>query len=100
MVYFQYGTTSASGQATAVQDLGSGSSAVGFNANLTGLLSNTTYYYQLVTVKNGVPTYYAPQSFTTSVAVPTMPPWALAALASALVGVAASSLTRKRKSVA
>jgi len=93
--YFQYGTSTTYGQATSVQDLGGGSSAVGFTVNLTGLQSNTTYYYQLVTVKNGVPTYYAPQSFTTPVQVPALPTWALLTLVSGLLGATAHSLTRK-----
>ena len=46
--WFEYGTSSSmSGAAsTAQQDIGSGSSVVSVNANVTGLAGNTTYYFQ------------------------------------------------------
>ncbi|MGB8354598.1 MAG: IPTL-CTERM sorting domain-containing protein [Chthoniobacteraceae bacterium] len=98
MVYFEYGTSTGYGTTTATQDLGSGSSPVGFNLNLTGLQSNTTYDYRLVVVANGVTTTYANQTFTTSTAVPAMPHWAFVILAAALIGVGATSLRRKKQS--
>ena len=66
--YFEYGTTTSYGTTTASQDLGSGDAPVAVTAGLTGLQPNTTYYYELVTVSNGLTSTYAGQSFTTGAA--------------------------------
>ena len=99
-VYFQYGTSTAYTSQSSPSDIGSGSSAVGFSANLTGLTSGTTYHYRLVTVANGVTTVYADQTFQPGSAVPAMPLWALLALAGALLGIAAMSIAREERRAA
>ncbi len=98
MVYFQYGTSTAYTSQTTPIDIGSGSTAVPVSIALSGLAPNTTYHYRLVT--DGATTVYADQTFTTPVAVPTMPSWALLTLASAMLCVAADSLTRKGRKAA
>ena len=45
---FNYGVTTAYGQATPAQDAGSGISSVMVTSQVTGLLPNTTYHYQVV----------------------------------------------------
>ena len=95
-VYIQYGTTTAYGQTTGILDIGNGTSPVGFNFNLTGLLPNTTYNYRLVTDPTNVTTYYANETFTTSSGVPVMPPWAYVTLTVLLVGVTSKMLNCKR----
>jgi hypothetical protein len=103
IAYFQYGTSPTSlGSTTTQQDLGSGTSAVPVAVGLTGLQPGTTYYYELVTVSNGLTSTYAVQSFTTTgtapvnvTDTPTMPPAGLVILAMALMGFAWQS-TRKR----
>jgi len=96
-VYMEYGTTTAYGQTTATQDIGSGTSAVAFNFNLTGLLPNTTYNYRLVSDPANGATYYTNHMFTTSANVPAMPSWVPGILVLGLIGVAANSLKRKRR---
>jgi hypothetical protein len=106
VAYFNYGTTNSLGSTTSSQDLGSGDSAVPFGIGLSGLQPGTTYYYQLVTVANGLTSTYAIQSFTTaaaqnntannSVDTPAMPPAALILMALALVGVSAALLKRQQ----
>ena len=104
VAYFEYGTSPSFGSTTAQQDLGSGSSAVPFGIGLSGLQPGTTYYYELVTVSNGLTSTYAVQSFTTSGSAPTpvatdtptMPPAGLVILAMALMGFAYQS-TRRRE---
>jgi hypothetical protein len=93
MVYFQYGTSTAYTSQTTPIDIGSGSTAVPVGIALSGLASNTTYHYRLVT--DGVTTVYADQTFTTPVQVPAMPTWGLLTLVGALLGVTAHSLIRK-----
>jgi hypothetical protein len=106
-VSFQYGTSTAYGSMTATQDIGSGNSPYSYSPTLTGLQPGTTYDYRLVTVTNGVTTYYANQTFTTASAstgpatdTPTMPPLALLILATLLIGATAHSLKQKRQGIA
>jgi hypothetical protein len=102
VAYFQYGTSTSFGSTTTTQDLGSGGSTVPFGIGISGLQPGTIYYYQLVTVSNGLTSTYAVQSFTTAAATnapavdtPTMPPAALVILALALMGFAYQT-TRRR----
>ncbi len=95
LIYFEYGTSTSYGQTTATQNLGSGTSAVTFNFDLSTLQQGTTYHYRLVAIAGGVTMRYADQTFTTGTAVPAMPPWALALLSVMLVGVTSFSLGRK-----
>jgi len=46
--HFEYGTATSYGLTTDDKDAGSGSSAVGASADLTGLTTDTTYHYRLV----------------------------------------------------
>jgi hypothetical protein len=101
VAHFVYGTSpGALTSTTSSDDLGSGSSAVPFGIGIAGLQPGTTYYYQLVTVANGLTSTYAVQSFTTPAVgpvteTPTMPPAALVMLALAFVAVSGSLLKRQ-----
>lgn len=65
-VYFQWGPSPSFGSNTTSQSIGSGTSDVNVSAVLTGLSSNTAYYYQLV-AGNASGTAYGPSSnFTTT----------------------------------
>ena len=55
--YWQYGTSTAYGQQTTPQDVGSGTAPVTAQANLTGLTPGVTYHYRLVAT-NGDGTDY------------------------------------------
>jgi putative cell wall-binding protein len=46
--YFEYGTTAGYGQVTPSSGAGAGSVAIAVSATVTGLVPNTTYYFQLV----------------------------------------------------
>jgi hypothetical protein len=99
-VYFQYGTSTSYGSTTAVQDLGSGTSAVQFSIPISsGLQPGTTYDYRLVTVANGLTSTYANETFTTAASTstpptdtPTMPPLGLLILAAGLIAISAKWL--------
>ena len=66
-------------------------------------MRETTYDYQMVVVANGLTSVYANQTFTTpgsppapsDTDTPAMPPWALALLAVAFMGISAIFLGRK-----
>lgn len=65
LVDFQWGTTTAYGNTTGTQDVGSGSDPVAAATAITGLTPNTTYHYRAVAMNaNGV-TNGADQTFTT-----------------------------------
>lgn len=51
--YFQYGSTSGYGHATATHSAGSGTAATSVSAALTGLTPGSTYHYRLVAVSAG-----------------------------------------------
>ncbi len=46
--WFEYGTTVSLGQSTIPESIGSGGTSITFSKSLTGLTSNTTYYYRAV----------------------------------------------------
>lgn len=72
-VYFQYGSTTAYGSSTAIQNIADGSSFVSINAGITGLTANTAYHFRIVTVNANGTFYGANQTFTTPpIAVPTI----------------------------
>ena len=100
-IYFEYGTTTAYGQTTPQLSLGSGTGTVTFELVLATLQQGTTYHFRLVSIAGGVTTRYVDQTFTTSASggsdVPSMPPWSLAALVTALLGAAALSLGQTRR---
>lgn len=64
-VYFQYGTTSAYGSTSGVQNIGSGTDFVNVNAPLGGLTPNTDYHYRLVIV-NSYGTFYGTDQVLTT----------------------------------
>jgi hypothetical protein len=63
--HFEYGTTTAYGTSTAVNDAGAGSADLPAAATLTGLAAGTTYHYRLVAVSVGGTTAGGDMSFTT-----------------------------------
>lgn len=66
--YFQWGTTTAYGNATNGTPVGAGTANVAASANLTGLTANTTYHYRVVAQNTNGTTRGADQSFTTAAA--------------------------------
>jgi hypothetical protein len=68
--WFEWGTTSNLGQVTAKQYIGSGSSALSAIAALTGLESNTTYYYRIDATNATGTAYGTIVSFVTLTTLP------------------------------
>jgi FG-GAP-like repeat/Glycosyl hydrolases family 16 len=64
--YFQYGTSTSYGSTTGEVDAGSGTSAVGASATITGLEPNTTYHYRTVATNAGGTTYGGDGVLTTA----------------------------------
>jgi len=87
-VWFQYGTSSTLNGAasTSAQDVGSGTSAVALNANLTGLTANSTYYFRAVGSNSGGVVNGAISSFTTS----PLPPVVTTGAATAVTSISAT----------
>jgi hypothetical protein len=69
---FEYGTTTQYGSTAPVPDPGSGISPVDVTANLSNLLTGTTYHYRLVATNAGGTTLGTDGTFTTGGAVPTV----------------------------
>jgi hypothetical protein len=67
--YFQYGTTTAYGEATGAAGAGTGWNQVPVSANTGFLKSNTTYHYRIVATNSAGTTYGADRTFTTSSSV-------------------------------
>jgi hypothetical protein len=66
MVFFQYGTDSSNlNLSTLQQGIGKGTTLVTINGFLSGLLPNTTYYYQIVIVSPAGTSMGPMESFTT-----------------------------------
>lgn len=72
--WFEWGTDSSLGNTTSSTDIGSDSSDVGVSKFLSGLSSNTTYYYRIAAQNNYGTAYGATFSFTTSSEPATGPP--------------------------
>jgi uncharacterized protein (TIGR03437 family) len=76
-VWFEYGTSSlpptSAPYSTNPGSAGSGTTSVHVNANLTGLTSNTTYFFRLVGQNTAGTVRGQTLSFTTSVNVPPVP---------------------------
>jgi len=71
---FEYGTTPAYGStADGVPPTVSGNTTTNFNATITGLTINTTYYYRAVGVNGGGTTYGVQMTFYTTCVVPPAP---------------------------
>jgi hypothetical protein len=62
---FQYGTTTAYGNQTAVQNAPAGSGPQAVSAPIAGLTASTTYHFRLVAIAGGVEQYGADGTFTT-----------------------------------
>lgn len=62
---FNYGTTVSYGSSTTPASAGSGSSPVSESANLTGLIGNTTYHYQIQATNSAGTSFGNDEQFTT-----------------------------------
>ena len=82
--WFQWGTSTAYGNTTALNSVGSGTSPISYNADLGALACGTTYHFRAVAQNSGGTTYGSNSSFTTS-ACTTQPPTAVTSAASSLV---------------
>jgi len=66
-VYFQWGTSAAYGNTVAYQSVGSGTSSLSVNANLTAMLSpSTTYHFRVVASNSKGTSYGSDKTFTTT----------------------------------
>jgi len=63
--YFEWGTTVSYGNTTAVQNPGSGGTAVSFSQEISGLACATTYHFQAVAANSGGTSLGGDRSFTT-----------------------------------
>jgi len=64
--YFEYGTSISYGTTTSTQNVGSGTSNVSVNAEISGLTPNTTYHFRLVASNSGGVDEGNDTTFTTS----------------------------------
>jgi FG-GAP repeat protein len=71
--YFQYGTTAAYGNSTAIQSVSASGSQSPLAAALDGLAPGTTYHFRLVAENSGGVTYGDDQTFTTEARATTAP---------------------------
>ncbi len=69
--YFEWGTTTAYGNTTAVTSAGTGTSTVSVNAGITGLTGGVTYHYRLAATNSDGTSYGADMTFTYGAAVVT-----------------------------
>ncbi len=69
--YFEWGTTTAYGNTTAVTSAGTGTSTVSVNAGITGLTGGVTYHYRLVATNADGTSYGTDLTFTYGAAVVT-----------------------------
>jgi hypothetical protein len=65
-VYFQWGTSTAYGNTTPSQSIGSGAGNLNVTLSITGLSQNTTYHYRVVATSSAGSSYGANVSFTTT----------------------------------
>ena len=74
VVWFLYSTNSSMSGAvsTPQQDIGSGTAGLPASANITGLIANTPYYFQVAAQNSAGTSYGSILSFTTSSAPPTV----------------------------
>ncbi|NCA78014.1 MAG: hypothetical protein EOM90_16935, partial [Alphaproteobacteria bacterium] len=69
--YFEWGTTTAYGNTTAVTSAGTGTTTVSVNAGITGLTGGVTYHYRLAATNTDGTSYGADMTFTYGAAVVT-----------------------------
>lgn len=82
---FQYGTTTAYGQQSALTSAGSGTADVPVRADLSGLTAGTTYHYRVIATNASGPTVGADKTFRTTGTAPPPPPAPSATTGSATV---------------
>jgi len=71
---FQYGTTTAYGQQTALTSAGSGTADTPVRADLAGLTAGTTYHYRVIATNASGTTTGADRTFRTTGSAPPPPP--------------------------
>jgi hypothetical protein len=71
---FQYGTTTAYGQQSALTSAGSGTAEAPVRADLSGLTAGTTYHYRVIATNDGGTTVGADKTFRTTGTAPPPPP--------------------------
>lgn len=71
--YFQWGTNLTLANSTAQQPMGAGSSGLPVSAGLSGLSSNTKYYFRVAAVNAGGTAFGSIDSFQTPMAPPAIP---------------------------
>jgi len=82
---FQYGTTTAYGQQSALTSAGSGTADVPVRADLSGLTAGTTYHYRVIATNDTGTTVGADKTFRTTGTAPPPPPAPSATTGSATV---------------
>jgi len=90
---FQYGTTTAYGQQTALTSAGSGTADVPVRADLAGLTAGTTYHYRVIATNASGTTVGADRTFRTTGTAPPPPPAPSATTGGADVNGAAATLS-------
>jgi hypothetical protein len=90
---FQYGTTTAYGQQTALSSAGSGTADVPIRADLVGLTPGTTYHYRVIATNASGTTVGADRTFTTTGTAPAPPPAPSAMTGSASVTGTSATLS-------
>ncbi len=78
---FEWGTTISYGSTTAVQNIGSGTSAIAVNATLSGLSPAVTIHFRVVATNSSGATFGGDQTFTTLAIPPTVATGAASAVA-------------------
>ncbi|HET6447813.1 MAG TPA: hypothetical protein VFG31_01795 [Conexibacter sp.] len=90
---FQYGTTTAYGQQTALTSAGSASADVPVRADLAGLTAGTTYHYRVIATNASGTTVGADRTFRTTGTAPPPPPAPSATTGGADVSNASATLS-------
>jgi len=89
---FQYGTTTAYGQQTALTSAGSGTADAAVRADLAGLTAGTTYHYRVIATNASGTTVGADQTLRTTGIAPPPPPAPSVTTGSAVVNGAGATL--------
>ena len=82
--WFQWGTSTAYGNTTALNSVGSGTSPVSYNADLGALACGTTYHFRAAAQNSGGTAYGSDRSFTTTSACSTPTPTVVTSAASSI----------------
>lgn len=89
---FQYGTTTAYGQQTALTSAGSGTADAAVRADLAGLTAGTAYHYRVIATNASGTVVGGDQTFRTTGTAPPPPPSPSATTGSAVVNGASATL--------